>query len=674
MLLPLFFLLWYHGVSIAAGKVLIIVEQGYYNNSAAKITRYGTDMQTIEKRKAEIETFPSSGTLIALWTVLRDRYAAAQGTSDPITGAVLIGNLPIALFYYSGATIPCEYFFMDLWDSRSIVHPPHAPHAYSNWNEIWEYYQSSTLLNRELYKTAPNGDGGDGALDMWVSRIYASNLPHLRDDQGNSLTEYQIISRYLDRVHNRMTGPSQVPHRGFSMGPPPSWPNSDLSLYSSLEYLGLHSVIAYDYSNPSNMHLNQAAAWQAQLQAGPYGNGNYGALNGKNFSSEPDRENIFRSCFNNQYPADVAGFEWAALFEHSVPTASIFHMYDNSGYMTAGSFTSVNTQPQWIARKTGGYKNGKYYECFSQGYPAEWSCVIPAGRGGQYELYMYWNVDTLSNSPTSFLNFWGEKTFSLLVNRVLDQSTTGNGNWNRISSGTTTSYTCYALDTVVVGLSPNFSGFTRRNRCVADAVQFRLVAAENWRHDSITYNAGDIVTYSTIRYKCIKTHTASNFLKPGTAKGLQHWHIDTDPISSYTITITPSDIFNIDQRGKKGFRCNNWYNRSFCDMVFDGGASKVPFFILVACWIASYHVPDNLGNLYAMGYAGLTAIGNSYESPLDQNGQFRSYTERLGPLYRKNFGEAYLAQAQQAFTIDNSFPDANFILFGAGNLSPTPYQ
>ncbi|MBN1294576.1 MAG: hypothetical protein JXB48_22245 [Candidatus Latescibacteria bacterium] len=663
-----------HSASLNAGKILIVVEQGYYKISTAKIRRYCNDMKIEEKRTSEIVVFPSSGTITDLWNEIRDQYAAAKNSSTPITGAVLVGNLPIALFYYFGATIPSEYFFMDVWDNRSIPASDHVPHAYRNWTDVWELYQSSNLLNRELYKTNSYGDGGDGVLDLWVSRIYASNLPHLRDDRGNTLTEYQILSRYFDRLHKRMTGPSLVPPRGMSMGPPPSWPSRDLSRYARLENLGLSSIITYDYSDPSKMHLNQAAAWQAQLQAGPYGNSNHGVINGHSFSSEQDKANRARSCINEYYKGDQRGFEWAALFSHSIPTTSVFHMYDNSGYSLGGKFTSINNQQQWILKTHGGYKNGTYYENFQQGESVEWSCVMAAGRGGQYELYLYWNVDTLSNSSNNYLKFWGEKKFSLLVNKILDQSSSGKDNWNRIESENKTDYTINDLDTLVVGLYPNLTGFNRRNRCVADAIQFRLVRAKIWDKNAVRYSLDDIATYRDVRYICRKDHISNDASSPKSSYSGNLWGVDTNSISNYTITITPNEIFDINKRGMKGFRCNNWYNRSFCDMVFDGGPSKVPFFILVACWITSYHIPDNLGNLFAMGYAGLTAIGNSYESPLDTNGQFQVYTQLLGPDSYKCFGEAYLAQAQQAYTINNSFPDANFILLGAGNLYARAYH
>jgi hypothetical protein len=408
-----------------------------------------------------------------------------------------------------------------------------------------------------------------------------------------------------------MTGAAKVPHRGFCMGPPPGWLNSQLDDYCGLQALGLDNLIRLDYSNPQRMHLNQAAAWQAMLQAGPYGNRNYGALNGVSFSTNPDSQRIGRSCYNTTYPGDTAGFEWAAVFSHSNSRLHSFHEYSGPpSYNLAGKFRSYNNQPQWTKVSSGGY-SGSYYiwtNATTSGLDddysmAEWSCIVPSGRGNLYKVEMY--ASGSSNSPNSYFFLYrkpttaGRDAFPAIGYGNVNQS--GTSGWKLVVSRDWhdpllpqfiwDEFPCTSGDTLVFRFHPNY-GASTPGRCVADAVRF--TRGPLWRI-GVRYEVGYYVKYNSSLYRCRSAHTSRSGQTPANSPGL--WVYDNSP---YSITITTNNIFDITNRGANGFRCTNWYNRSFCDMIDDGGPSKVPFYLGVACWINNYNYPDNLGLLYAM--------------------------------------------------------------------------
>jgi len=581
--------------------VLVMVDSDYYAHSQQKIDRYRNEILSIDGISSTLYSINPEGiNQFDVWFILRDLYAAGHGTSAPLEGVVMIGDLPATVFHYGAYTMACEYFLMDLWKSNVTPQRP-----YNSWDEVWDIY-SGESVERASYSTPI----GDGVLDIWVSRIYSSNLLYLRAAGaawGDFLEEYQILDNYFDRLHARMTARAKVPHNGFRMGPPPAG-YGDLEAHVCMNNLGLDSVRTF---NMSNLRLNQAAAWQAQLQAGPYGNNNYGAVNGVRFTDA----NYKRDCRTSY--SGTAGYEWAALYAHSTPTCHTLHMYPLDGcYKVGGIFYNYNITNSWEKKTSGGYNNGLYYEWNTANNgvdpasnSAEWTCVIPSGKQGTYEVYMYWDEQPLINSDNSYFNLHGNKNFSKLDEGRLNQKTSEGTVWHKIKD---TSYSCSVGDTLWFSFVPNLLGCTRSYRCVAGAVKFKKVSG-----------------------------------------------------TSYEIIVTPSNIFNITSRGTKGFRLLNWYLRSFHDMQDDGGQSKIPFFEIYGCSAGNYLVPDNIGLLYAMGHEGLSSFANS--TPLYIDVLFGPYTLTLGN--GGNFGEAYLSMAQSCF------PDAddNFILFGAGTLYSDPY-
>jgi hypothetical protein len=340
----------------------------------------------------------------------------------------------------------------------------------------------------------------------------------------------------------------------------------------------------------------------------------------------------------------------------------------------AARFLMLTGHRPGLKKNSGGYNNGLYYEwnlppvemSGAEWSSADYTYVIPAGRGGIFSVYMYWNVISgITNSPYSYYNLHGNKNFSKVSEGPLSQVTTGSGNWNYITRDT-----AKALDSLWFLMAPNLAGFDSSTpRCVADAVEFRMVSAEAWE-SGIHYIRDSFVSYYGQKYICIQAHTSQSNWMPPAVPAL--WQEDN---TSYKITIKPTNLFNISNRGTKGFRCNNWYSRSFCDMQDDGGQSKTLFFEGIACEISNFLVDDNLGLLYGMGHAGLTMIGNSYPNFGDND--YALYTSRLGskspnPVY--SFGKAYLDYANRDFYVNHTyFAYDNFILFGAGTLKARSY-
>ncbi|MBN1984613.1 MAG: hypothetical protein JW795_24010, partial [Chitinivibrionales bacterium] len=484
-------------------KVLVAVNRNFYNwdnqlsevDGGHRVDRYMREVGTIDGKATELVIIEANATIFDVWTILRNQYAEDYFSADQVEGAVLIGDIPRVTAYYGGAYIACEYFYMDIWNANA---QPES--AYANWSDVWALYNNQVIIDRYTYKdpfSDPIGQG-DRVLDMWVSRIYATNLNHLRCLAGWYLDEYIIIRDYLNRVHDRMTGPAKVPHRGFSMGPPPRWENSDLEAYCGLQGLGLNDVIYYDYSDRTRMNLNQAAAWQAMLQAGPYGNRNYGALSGACFSSDPDNQRIGRSCYNTAYQGDIAGFEWAAVFAHSNQRVHSFHEYAGPpAYNLAGKFRNYNNQPQWTKVSSGGY-SGSYYVWTNPATSgelddyslAEWSCVVPASRGNLYKVEMY--ASGTGNSPNSYFFLYRKQTtagrdyFPAIGFGNVNQS--GSSGWKLVVSRDWQNppdpafvwdeFACTSGDTLVFRFHPNH-GASTPGRCVADAVRF--TRGPQWR-------------------------------------------------------------------------------------------------------------------------------------------------------------------------------------------------
>ena len=709
-------------VSTPSSRVLIVADSGYMYHDMElpppeghKLVRYMQDVMYEQGIYTNLLVFENGKDLFDLWHILSDFYEEYHSAPDTLEGVVLVGDLPVPTFFIRKVvgsqiyelTAPCEYFLMDLWNNMSGV-------AYLDWeqpNGPWSRYNGNILDRQQgTYQ-------GDGKLEIWVSRIYATNLNYLRAEGapwGEFLEEYEIIDAYFDKVHERMTTPVSGTRRGIAIGRPPGF--SSLQGMADLDRIFQPANIDY-FDNMADLRLNQAAAWQALLQSGRAGNINYGSYHGTPFTNA-----VYERNCETTLPAGT--YEWAAIFAHSSWTYHGFHEYRNSGYDAGGGFFNVNNAPAWTEQSSGGFNNGKYYEWdmyWVAHANAEWSAVIPDGLAGIWAVDMYW-VGSEVNSETSTYYMHGDDDFRKINNiagepfsGTLDQTEETPDNWHTIDW-----FDADEFDTLVFVMAPNNGGYT--GRCIADAVDFRLLYAEEEWEIGVQYEVNDIVCFHGINYRCTSRHISQVDWYPG-KPGVYLWeeyisrirvtpgnlapiwnpnfvyyHVD-ECVSYENINyrcrqahysqidwkppivpalwqevtnreITPDDLFDISNRGNGGFRLKNWYNRSFCDMQDEpGGQSKILFFEAIACAISNYYQPDNLGLLYGMGHAGLTMIGNSFYNWSDND--YQVYTEALGPSGGQQiFGKAYLDYANRDFPLDI---EDNFILFGAGTLKESSY-
>ena len=198
---------------------------------------------------------------------------------------------------------------------------------------LWHcHYREDIFFNTDLgsqgndYKVV----NGDGSLDIWVSRIMGENI-HQPTSQGRDQDlQMNLCINISFRAHNRMSSPASVPPRSFSMSsitdPIPAFNNSypDDVLELNLLKLQFHTVFRHPANNPANL--------QAQLQAGPRGNINYGAyffqLQQLSVLRTPvggwnTRNCIYSSFLNITTGAtvnnlDTLGYEWAGIYNTGI--------------------------------------------------------------------------------------------------------------------------------------------------------------------------------------------------------------------------------------------------------------------------------------------------------------------------------------------------------------------
>ncbi|GAH89773.1 unnamed protein product, partial [marine sediment metagenome] len=117
---------------------------------------------------------------------LKDQILSYWDDGHTVSGAVLIGNLPVAWFHHEDdfhgpAEFPCDLFLMDL-------------------DGEWRFN-----VNYGMYDRHTNG-GGDTAPEIYVGRIDASNIP------GD---EIDITEDYLQKVHEYWMG--DISHTDFAL-------------------------------------------------------------------------------------------------------------------------------------------------------------------------------------------------------------------------------------------------------------------------------------------------------------------------------------------------------------------------------------------------------------------------------------------------------------------------
>lgn len=607
-------------------KVLLVVEKGYLEGNLGTINRYLSDIINIDKNTAEV--FPAGGfdksigainidKCRRLWYLLRDKYVSARGTSDPIEGAVFIGDIPVQMFAGSAnakENNPTDFYFMDFWSSTFN----------RKWNADTEIWQVSTLQAGFL---DVNGYSGDD-LEIWVSRVYATSIKNILTGKNGTtiLGEYGVINEYLDRVNERMTLPAKVPPRSFSIGMPwPVWPNTMSLLYSPLYELGLSQVVPVDIEYP----FATPSKWQAMLQAGPKGNINNGGFAGNDINSiDPSTQ-------------DIAGYEWAGTYFHSDPNQSCFVSAGGFLSLGGGDFISNTDEAYGLWKKeTGGYSGTSWRmdmgaaRDYSKFRTATWAYTIQ--NDGIYDVYLYSAPNPVNCTKV------GVHTHMIVP-----------WEWEEGRKDKIISTDPY----IVVDTSRYFSIVNQRN-----------IYSGNWCliAPNRRYLAGDIM-YSQLSNK------DWGYLDPGLAPP---WVAD-GPIRASALklvnkSVTPNTSIIIDavdnitdQTKTKRFLTSN-SNRGFINFTKNGGPSKTPFFMNIGCNLSRFTTTNNLGLLYAMGYNGLITTGCGQEM-----GAWYDYSDYTKPLFQgKSFGKAYLETVKDFHGLLEN--DLN--LLGAGTLRADAYK
>lgn len=106
---------------------------------------------------------------------LKNQIINYWNTAYNVTGVVLIGDFPVAWFYYDDEEFPCDLFLMDLD---------------GNWVDG---------NNDGLYDSHTDGSG-DTAPEIYLGRIDASNIP------GGTIDAVSITKKYLYKVHEFWMG------------------------------------------------------------------------------------------------------------------------------------------------------------------------------------------------------------------------------------------------------------------------------------------------------------------------------------------------------------------------------------------------------------------------------------------------------------------------------------
>lgn len=158
------------------GRIAIVVSNSVYRNATRDITEFTWDLAAAGY-STHVQVYVS-GTAASVRSSLASLYAQPEG----LKGAILIGNIPYAIFEMMetwGDTpeytdFPCDIFYMDL-------------------NGTWSDTLTDGLVqpNNGKYDTR----SGNLALEIWVGRIKTGNLTSLG-------SESSLVSSYLAKNRN----------------------------------------------------------------------------------------------------------------------------------------------------------------------------------------------------------------------------------------------------------------------------------------------------------------------------------------------------------------------------------------------------------------------------------------------------------------------------------------
>jgi hypothetical protein len=482
----------------------------------------------------------------------------------------------------------------------------------------------------------------------------------------------EYVYDYLLRAHARMTAPALVPPRSFSMSGITEYGSSDPDYTLNLISLGLpfHTQFINPTNNPANL--------QSQLQAGPRGNINNGAYlyqtpMGISMSKIPDgwstRDCRYNSIFNRsrgrwETNLDTLGYEWAGIFEHGdFPGVAM----NGTHFAGTGEFTGMNGQftnyslclPVTNAHLVSDPKghNGSYYKFCAKdlrncrtmvdtassiwGWGSNWNNQFGVWKThpkvpGEYNVYLYYAVQPTNNTG---------------VDMYIDQRPRNDsGSLNRINKTT--------ID-LTKHLRPETAG---SNWELINRVKLDTVFQHNWGLPTAPWWV-DIYTDTT---------TVTMYLN-GNPNPTQYAILDAVKFVGIAGTPTEGQTIIVDNNSS-GFSMGPRSDRTYLECSVDGGIPKTPFFIANSCHLSEYtgstiNGANCLGYLFAMLYSGLISVGTT-----NNNWTASSYSTFIQAINdKKDFGQAFLAQAQEVYPNKLFVSDEQYQLIGAGNLKAEAY-
>lgn len=647
---------------IQAAKVLVIVEANYYNYDISPegyglIDDYVALVRAKDGYDVELISdfqIPAGMKMVwqcnELWNLIADEYQ-----DEEIEGAVLVGDLPIPIFYQHDdyIIVPIDYLYMDVCDERvggakylKLFDLPNSPDI-GVWNTNWYKVSGEWAVYFDWLRGPDAKYAGDGIADIWVSRVYPVGLDGLREDGalwGDFLEEYEILDNYFRRVIKRMAYRAEVPPRAMAIGY--AYHGSTPSAADNLDYFfkffadgpteQLHHVL---WPN------NTPEVYQTQLQSGPYGGISWGAAGGVKFPDDCKITSTFP-----EYEGDTRGYEAACLFVHSGGNAHGWH--DVHGIMnksdTHGATGSILTCMPWT-HQTGAqypgfddppnncaidwFKTEESYFKVSTDF-VEGMMGRPAQSDGKYNFVIHNTSSQAEFDAYAFIPDHGdEKLFdTVYVNIWVDggawfsnknndddynhtgwwlEIKEGSGEWINIwkdkSTATINDLNASGTNTITISITPYY-----------------------W--DEVP---NEIVTCDAVRLE-------------RTSPSPQNWHEDN-----------PEDMHKMQPDHYRTVR-------AFTSMRDDGGPSKTKFTIMHCCQPNNFLVRHNIGNMYALAHNGLISIGRPTTC------QWPEYGILFEDLKNgASFGKAYLD-----FVNYEGFPDKGkktLALLGAGTLKANAY-
>ena len=646
---------------IHAAKVLVIVESNYYNNSdngGALIDDYialvrakdGYDVELISNFQATTAQNMVEQCRL-LWEIIADEYQAEE-----IEGAVLVGDLPIPIFYQHQdfPILPVDYLYMDVCDERvgGIKYPklfdsPGIPDI-GVWKTNAYYLGGEESVYFDWIK-GPDGYNGDGIADIWVSRIYAGGLHALREDGapwGDFLEEYEILDAYFRRVIKRMTSKAEVPPRALAMGYPHHYNNTS---QQNLEHLlNTHGNGPAEQIRRILYPNNAPEIYQTQMQNGPYGGYSRGAVSGNKF---PDGCKII-STFP-EYEGDTRGYESACLYVHSNGNQHGWHgSHNNLGKTESHGLTSsILTCIPWTLQTGAIIPGFEGASCTKDWFKTEESYFKVSN-----EFIEGMNVRPAQSESNYFFNTFqmplGDYEFkaSMFIpdNGILQK-----------------------FDTVYINIYVNYPAYFYK---LPDNSEIRNVG---WAIPIPAGTDGWIQIWNN--YNTIKDLDRTNWILISITP--YYWDeipdeiVPCDAVKLEMISPSSQEWYEDNPADMHLMKPHNYRTaRSTASMRDDEGPSKAKFTFMNACQPNNFLVRHNIGNMYALDHNGLISVGR----PTTCFGT--SFPEMYEGLKNgDSFGKAFLDNINN----EDGFPSTAFpsttstqcimALLGAGTLKYNAY-